>query len=71
MNPMLLHALRYGVTGSQSCAPTFIRVEFSTGETIEFDGELLTRLNDDLARIVGFMMTPREDVFDNDDFREK
>jgi hypothetical protein len=71
MNPMLLHALRYGVTGNQSCTPTFIRVEFTTGETIEFDGEALLRLNDDLGRIVQFMMKPREEVFDNEDFREK
>jgi hypothetical protein len=70
MNPMLLHTLRYGVTGIDACTPTFIRVEFSTGESIEFEGELLTRLNDDLSRLIKLMTTPREDVFDNEDFRQ-
>ena len=71
MNPLLLAVLRYGVTGLQTCTPTFIRVEYSTGECVEFGGEILTRLNDDLARLIAFMATPREDVFDNDDFREQ
>jgi len=74
MNPALLHALRFGVSGNSACTPTFIRVEFSTGESVEFNGEVLTRLNDDLATIVRHVImahAEKEPIFDSEEFRNE
>lgn len=69
---MLLHFLRYGVTGNPACRPVHVRVEYSTGESLEFEGEALGRLTDEIGRVLSYIVQAqieKEPVYDNDDFR--
>lgn len=76
MNNMLLHVLRFGVSGNSACAPSFIRIEYNTGETVELEGEALLKLTTELTQLLVLIATSSqkkadEPVFDSEDFRSK
>jgi hypothetical protein len=73
---MLLHALRFGVTGNAACTPSFIRVEYNTGEALELEGEALMRLNSQLTQVLMLLAASAgeeadEPLFNSEDFRDK